>query len=282
MPKPDWLKTRLPTGVQFDRVNELLRRLGLNTVCSHARCPNLSECWNLGTATVMLLGDVCTRSCRFCAVQKGNPRGKVDGREPERVAQMVFELGLKYLVLTSVDRDDLADLGAGIFAATVRAVKKKKETVRVEVLVPDFGCRAELISQVLESGPDVFGHNLETVERLTPVVRDRRASYRLSLNVLRRVKEFAAETITKSGLMVGLGETMDEVLATLRDLRAVGCDIVTIGQYLQPDRRCLPVERYWTPEEFQKIQVEGESLGFKRVFAGPLVRSSYRAGELIQ
>lgn len=229
----------------------------------------------------MLLGDVCTRSCRFCAVQKGNPRGEVDGDEPERVAQLILELGLKYLVLTSVDRDDLADLGAGIFAATVRAVKKKKRTVKVEVLVPDFGCREELIVQVLESGPDVFGHNLETVERLTPLVRDRRASYYLSLNVLKKVKEFAPGMITKSGLMVGLGETMDEVLATLRKLRAVGCDIVTVGQYLQPNRRCLPVERYWTPEEFQEIQVAGESLGLKRVFAGPLVRSSYRAEELI-
>lgn len=281
MPKPVWLKTRLPTGPQFDRVNELLRKFGLNTVCSHARCPNISECWNLGTATVMLLGDVCTRSCRFCAVQKGNPMGKVDRDEPERVAQLVLELGLKYLVLTSVDRDDLADLGAGIFAATVRAVKKKKETVRVEVLVPDFGCREKLIRQVLGSRPDVFGHNLETVERLTPMVRDRRSGYRLSLEVLKKVKEFVPGVITKSGLMVGLGETMGEVLATLRDLRAVGCDIVTVGQYLQPNRRCLPVERYWTPEEFQKIQVEGESLGLKQVFASPLVRSSYRAEELI-
>ncbi|MCL6465184.1 MAG: lipoyl synthase [candidate division WOR-3 bacterium] len=292
MPKPSWLKTRLPTGAEFDRVNELLRKFRLNTVCSNARCPNLTECWNAGTATLMILGDICTRSCRFCAVKKGNPGGKVDETEPERVAQLVQELGIRYLVLTSVDRDDLLDLGAGMFARTVQRVKqtplsdvKRKpgsggQQVRVEVLVPDFGCRLELIQQVVNSGPDVFGHNIETVERLTPLVRDRRANYRLSLAVLQKVKELMPEMVTKSGLMVGLGETMAEVVATLEDLRAVGCDIVTVGQYLQPSRRALPVARYWHPEEFEKIQAAGEKMGFKKVFAAPLVRSSYRAAEL--
>lgn len=292
MPKPSWLKTRLPTGAEFDRVNELLRKYHLNTVCSNARCPNLTECWNSGTATLMILGDVCTRSCRFCAVQKGNPMGRVDETEPERIAQLVQELGIKYLVLTSVDRDDLSDLGAGVFARTVRLVKQKAcasgksadlngaAPVRVEVLVPDFGGQEGLIKQVVDSGPDVFGHNLETVERLTPLVRDRRAGYRLSLAVLQKVKELAPGMLTKSGLMVGLGETMHEVIATLKDLRSVGCDIVTIGQYLQPSRRALPVARYWGLEEFKTIQDAGEKMGFKRVFAAPLVRSSYRAAEL--
>jgi lipoic acid synthetase len=294
VPKPSWLKTRLPTGEEFDRVNELLRKFRLNTVCSNARCPNLTECWNAGTATLMILGDICTRSCRFCAVKKGNPAGKVDETEPERVAQLVQELGIRYLVLTSVDRDDLLDLGAGMFARTVRRVKQillpneehkpgsGAQQVRVEVLVPDFGCRPELIQQVVNSGPDVFGHNIETVERLTPLVRDRRADYRLSLAVLQKVKELMPEMVTKSGLMVGLGETMAEVIATLKDLRAVGCDIVTVGQYLQPSRRALPVARYWHPEEFEKIQAAGEKMGFKKVFAAPLVRSSYRAAELFE
>lgn len=294
MPKPSWLKTRLPTGAEFDRVNELLRKYHLNTVCSNARCPNLTECWNSGTATLMILGDVCTRSCRFCAVKKGNPQGRVDETEPERIAQLVQELGIRYLVLTSVDRDDLSDLGAGVFARTVRLVKRKAcatgksadqngaAPVRVEVLVPDFGGQEGLIKQVVEAGPDVFGHNLETVERLTPQVRDRRAGYQLSLAVLQKVKQLAPGMITKSGLMVGLGETMAEVIATLKDLRAVGCDIVTVGQYLQPSRRALPVVRYWGLEEFEAIQAAAEKMGFKKVFAAPLVRSSYRAAELFR
>ncbi len=294
MPKPSWLKTRLPTGAEFDRVNELLRKYHLNTVCSNARCPNLTECWNSGTATLMILGDVCTRSCRFCAVKKGNPQGRVDETEPERIAQLVQELGIRYLVLTSVDRDDLSDLGAGVFARTVRLVKQKAGAsgksadqngaapVRVEVLVPDFGGQEELIKQVVEAGPDVFGHNLETVERLTPQVRDRRAGYQVSLTVLQKVKEQAPQMLTKSGLMVGLGETMAEVIATLKDLRAVGCDIVTVGQYLQSSRRALPVARYWGLEEFKAIQAAGEKMGFKKVFAAPLVRSSYRAAELFR
>ncbi len=225
----------------------------------------------------MILGNVCTRACRFCAVRTGNPQGKTEVDEPERVALAVKELGVSYLVLTSVDRDDLADFGAGHFARTVQVVKERNPGVKVEVLVPDFGGQEDLIAAVLAAGPDVFGHNLETVERLTPLVRDRRAGYRLSLTVLEKAKKIAPAVITKSGLMLGLGETLTEVFATLGDLRAVGCDVVTVGQYLQPSRGCLDVVRFWTPAEFAEIKARAEVMGFRQVQAGPLVRSSYRA-----
>jgi len=278
--KPAWLKTRLPAGEEFNRVNAILSQHHLNTVCSSARCPNLSECWNSGTATIMLLGTVCTRNCRFCSVKTGNPQGKIDPDEPESVAKAVKELGLKYVVLTSVDRDDLSDLGAGIFAQTVKMLKSKTPELKVEVLVPDFGANENLLRLVVDSGPDVFAHNLETVERLSPLVRDPRASYRQSLAVLKKVKKMAPTLLTKSGLMLGLGETMLEVLHTFADLRSVGCDIVTVGQYLQPSRRCLPVARYWTLEEFKEIEQEGSRMGFKYIFAAPLVRSSYQAEKI--
>ncbi len=277
MPKPEWLKTRLPTGAEFNRVNEVLRRYQLNTVCSSARCPNLTECWNSGTATIMILGNVCTRHCQFCAIKTGNPQGKVDFDEPERVAKAVAELGIKYLVLTSVDRDDLEDLGAGVIAQTVKMVKSANPGIKVEVLTPDFKANPELIKMVVESGPDVFAHNIETIARLTPKIRDPRAGYLLSLSVLKTVKEISPTTKTKSGLMVGLGETKAEILYTLKDLRSVNCDIVTIGQYLQPSRRSLPVVRYWTPAEFAELQIKAEELSFSKVLAGALVRSSYRA-----
>jgi lipoic acid synthetase len=276
--KPDWLKTRLATGAGFDRVNAGLAGLGLHTVCSQARCPNLDECWNAGTATFLVLGDTCTRRCRFCSVPTGNPQGALDPTEPERVAAAVAELGINYAVVTSVDRDDLADLGAGAFAATVRAVKR--QGVAVEVLTPDFGGREDLIAGVVAAGPDVFGHNIETVERVTPRARDPRASYRASLGVLAAVKRLDPGVTTKSGLMLGLGETDDEVEQALADLRSVECDVVTIGQYLQPDRRCLPVERYVPPGEFARWQERAVALGFAHAFCGPLVRSSYRAAEV--
>jgi lipoic acid synthetase len=230
----------------------------------------------------MILGYTCTRHCRFCSVATGNPHGAVDETEPERVARAVFDLGLDYVVLTSVDRDDLSDLGASVFAQTVRQVKLQTGRQRplVEVLTPDFGGREELIRLVVEAGPDVFGHNLETVERLTPSVRDRRASYRLSLDVLAAVKRVAPGMTTKSGLMLGLGEADDEVRQALGDLRSVGCDIVTVGQYLQPAHNCLPVERYVTPDEFAAWQDEALSRGFRNAFCGPLVRSSYHAEEV--
>ncbi|MEO0085734.1 MAG: lipoyl synthase [candidate division WOR-3 bacterium] len=294
MKKPAWLKFRLPSGAEFERVNSSLSRFGLNTVCSSARCPNLADCWNRGTATVMILGDTCTRHCRFCAVSTGNPRGAVDPEEPERVARAVAELGLKYVVLTSVDRDDLADSGADIFCRTVRAIKAHTTAGRrlatddsrlavpvVEVLTPDFAARRDLLQLVVAAGPDVFGHNLETVERLTPQVRDPRASYRKSLQVLETVKELAPNMLTKSSLMVGLGETDAEVSQALRDLRSSGCDIVTVGQYLQPNRRCLPVSRYVTPERFADFAAKAKNLGFRSAFCGPLVRSSYRAEEAL-
>lgn len=278
MRKPDWLKTRLAGGAEFARVNARVAGLGLHTVCTQARCPNLGECWNAGTATFLILGDTCTRHCRFCSVSTGNPRGAVDESEPARVAEAVEQLGLKYAVITSVDRDDLADLGSGIFASTVRAVKARG--VAVEVLTPDFGGREKLIGAVVAAGPDVFAHNIETVERLSPSVRDPRASYRRSLEVLSTVKRLAPEMTVKSGLMLGLGETEAEVLAALADLRAASCDVVTIGQYLQPDRRCLPVARYVSPGEFERWQTRATEMGFARAFSGPLVRSSYRAAEV--
>ncbi len=297
MRKPDWLRTRLPSGPEFDRVNRELRVRGLNTVCSSARCPNLAECWGKGTATFMILGRTCTRHCRFCSVASGNPHGALDPDEPRRVAEAVAELGITYVVLTSVDRDDLPDLGAGIFAETVRQVRmqsvecrmqsaragignRTSETPLVEVLTPDFGGREDLVRLVVEAGPDVFGHNLETVERLTPAVRDRRASYRRSLAVLAMVKRLAPQMTTKSGLMVGLGETDEELRQALADLRSVNCELVTVGQYLQPARTCLPVQRYLTQEEFLALEHEARTMGFRNAFCGPLVRSSYHAAEL--
>ena len=297
MRKPDWLRTAVPSGAGFEATNERLRAYGINTVCTSARCPNLAECWGRGTTTFMILGDTCTRHCRFCAVKTGNPQGAMDETEPERVARAVGELGLSYVVFTSVDRDDLPDLGAGVFAETVRQVKMRSAKGKVqnwqapapgsqplvplvEVLTPDFGGKEELTRQVVEAAPDVFGHNLETVERLTPRVRDPRASYRRSLDVLAAVKRASPQMTTKSGLMVGLGETDDELRQALRDLRSVGCDIVTVGQYLQPARRCLPVERYVTPEDFVALEKEALALGFKGALCGPLVRSSYRAEQV--
>jgi lipoic acid synthetase len=231
----------------------------------------------------MILGDTCTRHCRFCAVRTGNPKGTIDRGEPDRVAAAVRELGLRYVVITSVDRDDMPDQGADVFAETIRGLRTQSPEpgVRIEVLVPDFGGREELIGRVVGVGPDVFGHNIETVERLTPAVRDRRASYRLSLDVLATVKRQCPDTVTKSGLMLGLGETRAEVTRTLSALRSVGCDLVTVGQYLRPARHCLPVERYWTPEEFRAIESEARAMGFRSAACGPLVRSSYRAEQVL-
>ncbi|HDQ99756.1 MAG TPA: lipoyl synthase [candidate division WOR-3 bacterium] len=277
--KPDWLRARLPRGEEFERVNARLRDCGLNTVCSSARCPNLAECWNRGTATFLILGDVCTRHCRFCSVATGVPDGAVDETEPERVAAAVATLGLRYVVLTSVDRDDLEDLGAGLFAATVRAVRARTGA-RVELLTPDFGGREPLIARVLDTAPAVFGHNLETVERLSPAVRDPRADYRRSLAVLAAAKRLAPDLPVKSGLLVGLGESDAEVSAALADLRGAGCDIVTIGQYLRPARHCLPVARYVEPDRFRCWEEEALTLGFRTAFCGPLVRSSYLADRL--
>ncbi len=278
--KPEWLKIKLPGGGEFRDVKRALRKYRLHTVCEEARCPNLGECWGEGTATFMILGNVCTRFCKFCATQTGNPRGIIDETEPFRVAEAVRELKLKYVVLTSVTRDDLEDQGASIYKETITAIKRINPDVRVEALTPDFYTNPEYIDTVVNSGLDVFAHNVETIKRLTPTVRDRRFSYEKSLKTLKIAKKIRPDLITKSGFMVGLGETDKEIYETIEDLKESGCEILTIGQYLQPTKRHLPVERYVTPEEFQSYKDFALKIGFKYVAAGPLVRSSYRAGEI--
>ncbi len=280
--RPDWLRVHAPTPDQMREmrmVRDVLARYRLTTVCQGALCPNAIECWGARTATFMLLGDTCTRACRFCAVPTGNPHGKVDRDEPRRVAEAVQALGLRYVVLTSVDRDDLPDGGAGVFAATVRAIKQSDATVRVEALVPDFQGNDAAIGTIAAAGADVLGHNLETVRRITPAVRDPRAGYDQSLAVLARLRELSPTTITKSSLMLGLGERHAEIIEGLRDLKNVGVSIVTLGQYLQPTRTAYPVARYVPPEEFAALRAEAVGLGFKYVVAGPYVRSSYHAAE---
>lgn len=278
-PKPDWLKVRAPSGENYVRIKEMLGELKLATVCQEAKCPNMGECWSGGTATFMLMGEVCTRGCRFCHIKTGNPKGKIDPLEPEKVAYSIAQMKLKYVVITSVDRDDLPDQGAGHFAQTVATIKKLDPGLIVEILTPDFRGVADLIWQVVDARPDVFAHNIETVERLTPKVRDPRATYRQSLDVLELVKRKDPTRYTKSSIMLGLGETDEEVLQTLKDLRQSGCDVVTFGQYLQPTTRHLKVIEFITPEKFAQWQSIAEGLGFLYVASGPLVRSSYRAGE---
>lgn len=278
--KPPWLKMRLPAGETVSNVRNMLRERGLYTVCEEARCPNLGECWAGGTATVMILGDVCTRGCRFCAVKTGNPRGWLDPEEPRKVAETADIGQLRYLVLTSVDRDDLPDLGAGHFAACVRALKERRPAMLVEALTPDFQGRAECVATVVDAGVDVFAHNLETVERLHRRVRDVRAAYGQSLAVLAAAKAHRPALVAKSSLMLGLGETEAEIRQAMRDLRAAGVEILTLGQYLQPSQRHLPVERFLPPSEFEWLgRMAEEEFGFARCASGPLVRSSYRAAE---
>ncbi len=275
--KPAWLRATVPYGPNYQRLKELTRRLRLSTVCQEARCPNIGECWGHGTMTIMLLGSVCTRACKFCAVDTGNPRGWVDPLEPLHVAQAVAEMGLRYVVLTSVDRDDLPDGGAAHFAEVVRQIKRLDPLVKVETLTPDFQGNLADVETVLQGGQEVFANNLETVRRLTPRVRDPRAGYDQTLRVLEHAKKVRPEVLTKSSLMVGLGESEEEIRQALRDLRAVGVDIVTFGQYLRPTQHHLPVERYVTPEAFAMYRDWGYEEGFMEVFSGPLVRSSYRA-----
>ncbi|HEY8426616.1 MAG TPA: lipoyl synthase [Limnochordales bacterium] len=276
-PKPEWLKVPLPGGPTYTFVSGVVKQLGLFTVCQEARCPNVADCWGHGTATFMLLGSVCTRACKFCAVATGNPRGALDPTEPDRVAEAVARLRLEYVVLTSVDRDDLPDGGAGHFARAVRAIKARAPWVRVEALTPDFRGDRRAVATVMDSGLDVFANNVETVRRLTPRVRDPRASYDQTLQVLAFAKEYRPDVLTKSSLMLGLGETDEEIRQAMRDLRSVGVDILTLGQYLRPSPSHLPVERYVTPAEFDRYREWGYEEGFVEVFSGPLVRSSYRA-----
>lgn len=278
---PEWIRVRAPIGEKYTHLKGLVRGLALHTVCEEALCPNIGECWGAGTATIMILGDTCTRACRFCAVKTGNPRGIVDTEEPRRVADAIAELQLNYVVITSVDRDDLPDGGAGIFAETVRQINEKSPRTKVEILTPDFRGVMENVRTVVESKPDVFGQNIETVRRLTHVVRDRRAGYEQTMNVLRAVKEMDPTRRTKSSILLGMGETPDEVFETMRDLRAASVDLLAIGQYLQPThlKRHVPLVEYVRPEQFAVYRDEGMKMGFKYVASGPLVRSSYKAWE---
>ena len=277
--KPAWLRVSLPSGEKYFRIRSLLKSLNLATVCQEANCPNIAECWGGGTATLMLMGDVCTRGCRFCNVKTGNPKAWLDPDEPKKVAYAVSKLGLDYVVLTSVDRDDLPDDGAGHFAKTVRFLKQLNSQILIEVLTPDFKAKEHSIRMILQAKPDVFAHNVETVKRLTPKVRDPRAGYKQSLKVLEIAKKENPDIYTKSSIMLGLGETDQEVDSTLIDLRSVGSDIVTFGQYLRPQKRHLPVVEYISPEKFNTWKNRALELGFLYCASGPLVRSSYRAGE---
>jgi lipoic acid synthetase len=277
--KPDWLTIRPPSGKNYDELKSLFQSLELHTVCQEARCPNLHECWGGGTATLMLMGDVCSRACRFCMVTPGRPQGSLDELEPDKVAFALSQMGLTYVVLTSVDRDDLEDGGASHFAKTIRLVKQKNPGMLVEVLIPDFQGDLADLRKVVEAGPDVVAHNIETTLSLTSRVRDPRAQYWQSLSVLRNVKKLNRRVYTKSSLMVGLGETEEEVTQAMTHLRQAAVDFLTVGQYLRPSQRHLRVAEYVRPEQFERYRAIGERLGFLYVASGPLVRSSYKAGE---
>jgi lipoyl synthase len=280
--KPPWLKARMPAGAGYEAVRSTVRAHRLATVCEESMCPNIGECWSNGTATLMLMGAVCTRACQFCAVDTGNPRGWLDADEPENCAESVRLMGLKYVVLTSVDRDDLADGGAAHYAACIEAVKRACPDTAVEALTPDFCGRLADVETVVDSGLDVFAQNLETVRRLTRRVRDPRASYEQTLAVLEHAKRHRPQVLTKTSVMLGLGETDTEIAATLDDVKSVGVDIVTFGQYLRPTPNHLPVEKYVTPEEFARFRQWGLERGFLEVVSGPLVRSSYRADRVFE
>jgi lipoic acid synthetase len=278
--KPKWLRARIPSGQRFEAVKANVRDHRLSTVCEESHCPNIGECWNNGTATIMVMGSVCTRACRFCAVDTGNPNGWLDSEEPANVAESVELMGLRYIVLTSVDRDDLADGGAAHYAACVAAIKARTPEVKVEALTPDFNGKFADVARVVDSGLDVFAQNVETVERLTHPVRDPRASYQQTLAVLAFAKRHNPEVLTKTSLMVGLGESDEEIYATMDALRAIDVDILTLGQYMQPTRNHLPVERFVSPELFNHYREIGLQKGFMEVASGPMVRSSYRADQV--
>ena len=277
--KPAWIKSQIPSGKNYYFIKSMLKNLKLSTVCESAACPNIGECWSGGTATLMLMGDICTRGCRFCNVKTGNPKGQLDEKEPEKVAFTLSRLNLNYVVLTSVDRDDLEDEGSGHFAKTISLLKKRLPRLMIEVLTPDFKGKEELIQKIILAKPDVFAHNIETVEKLSPQIRDPRASYKQSLKVLEFVKRQKPAIYTKSSVMLGLGESQPEVLSALKDLRNVGCDVITFGQYLRPQKRHWPVKRFVPPQEFNNWKEIAEDMGFVYCASGPMVRSSYRAGE---
>jgi lipoic acid synthetase len=276
--KPPWLKKKIPPFQDLQKIKSILTETELHTVCEEARCPNLGECFSQGTATILILGRICTRNCGFCAVEHGDPVPP-DEAEPHHVAQAIKKMELQYVVITSVTRDDLPDGGASHFARTIQAIRAQDQTIKIEVLVPDFNGNLNSLSLVLKECPDVLNHNIETVPRLYPEVRPQ-ADYERSLNILKRSKENYPHLLTKSGFMLGLGETREEVLNLLQDLREVGCDLLTIGQYLQPRIDRLPVVRYIPPEEFEEYKRIGEEMGFKAVASGPFVRSSFHASQM--
>jgi len=280
--KPAWLRAPMPAGARFEAVRTVVREHRLATVCEEAKCPNIGECWNAGTATIMLMGAVCTRACRFCAVDTGNPRGWLDADEPDNVARTVELMALRYVVLTSVNRDDLADGGAAHYAAAVAAIKARRPATAVEALTPDFQGDLAAVRTVVDSGVEVYAQNIETVRRLTHPVRDPRAGYEQTLAVLAEAKRHRPALLTKSSLMLGLGETDAEVDECLRDLRGAGVDLLTLGQYLRPTAHHLPVVRYVTPEAFQALRERALALGFLECVAGPMVRSSYRAERALE
>ena len=282
MRKPSWIKAKLPSGAGYNAVKQNVDEHRLATVCEESKCPNIGECWSHGTATIMLMGEVCTRACRFCSVNTGNPRGWLDADEPKNAAESVRLMNLRYIVLTSVDRDDLADGGAAHYAACIREILRVNPEVNVEALTPDFSGSHAAVETVVDSGLHVFAQNVETVRRLTHPVRDARASYERTLDVLAHAKRHRPDVITKTSLMVGLGETEDELLETMDDLRAIDVDIVTFGQYLQPTPNHLAIERFVTPDEFARYREAGLAKGFMEVVSGPLVRSSYRADRVFE
>jgi len=271
--KPDWLKIKVPSGKEYVKVKDIINRHQLHTICTSGKCPNMAECWGLGTATFMILGDICTRSCKFCATTTGKP-AKPDPDEPKNLAESVKLMHLKHCVITSVDRDDLDDGGSTHWATTIKAVKKENPGITIEALIPDFGGKQNDIRRVIDAGPDVISHNLETIRRLTPLVRSA-SNYERSLNLIRQISESGIRA--KSGIMAGLGETEEEVFETMADLLSVGCKVMTIGQYLQPTKNHLPVVTYVHPETFKKWQKTGLAMGFKFIESKPLVRSSYHA-----
>ena len=274
---PEWLKVKMPGGPRYMELKQLMRGHRLHTVCEEAHCPNIGECWERSAATFMILGDICTRACRYCAVTTGRPIG-LDLLEPVRLAETVKMMGLEYCVITSVNRDDLSDGGAGVFAACIRRIRDEVPGCRVEVLIPDFAGSWEALRVVVEARPDVLNHNIESVRRVFRSVRPK-GDYQLSLDLLSEAKAIDPEAVTKSGIIVGMGETRDELVETMRDLRGVDCDLLTIGQYLRPSIKHLPIDRFYTPAEFEELGRIGKDLGFKHVASGPLVRSSYHADE---
>ena len=278
--KPKWLRIKSQNSSKFRELKEIVSHKKLHTVCEEAMCPNIQECWSHGTATFMLLGSVCTRACKFCAVDTGNPKGLIDAKEPQKVANSIAQMNLKYAVLTSVNRDDLEDGGAMHFAQTVVSIKKEAPGVIIEALVPDFLGKRESIETLLDSNVEVFAQNLETVKRLTHQVRDHRAGYEQTLEVLAYAKKYSPKTISKTSLMLGLGESEDELLESFNDIRSAGVDVLTLGQYMRPTINHLPVEKWYSPEEFLYMKNLALDIGFKEVASGPLVRSSYRADKI--